>query len=72
MSKLQVALQDKVLLDINEVAAIMGIGRDLVYRLVLDIDCDTLKPRLHSVKIGRRRLVARTSLERFIMQEVNA
>ena len=71
MTKFEVALQDKLLLDINEVAAIMGIGRDLVYRLVLDIDPGTLKPRLHSVKIGRRRLVARTSLERFILQEVN-
>jgi excisionase family DNA binding protein len=70
MAKLIVTLQEKLLLNIEEVAAVLGIGRDLVYRLVLDIDSSTGKPRLHSMRVGRRRLVSRRALERFTASEV--
>jgi predicted DNA-binding transcriptional regulator AlpA len=69
MAKLRVGLQEKLLLNIDEVAAVLGIGRDLVYRLLLDIDPNMGKPRLHSVRIGRRRMVSRHALEVFIIQE---
>jgi excisionase family DNA binding protein len=69
MPKLQVGLQEKLLLNIDEVAAVLGIGRDLVYRLLLDIEPRSGKPRIHSVRIGRRRMVSRRALEVFITQE---
>ena len=68
--KVSVTLQEKLMLSIDEVAAVLGIGRDLVYRLVLDIDHDTGKPRLHSMRVGRRRLVSRRALDRFTAVEV--
>lgn len=69
MARLTVALQEKMLLSIDEVAGVLGIGRDLVYRLVLEIDPRLGKPRLYSVRIGRRRLVSRHALEVFVKQE---
>jgi hypothetical protein len=69
MAKPEVALEEKLLLNMDEVAAVLGSGRDLAYRLVLDLDPSTQIPRLHSVRIGRRRLVSRRALEQFIEQE---
>lgn len=70
MAKVPVALNERLLLSINEVAAVLGIGRDLVYRLVLDLDPATQKPRLRTVLIGKRRMVSRRALDLFIDQEV--
>ena len=42
----------------------------VVYRFLLDIDPKFGKPRLHSVRIGRRRMVSRHALEVFVSQEV--
>jgi predicted DNA-binding transcriptional regulator AlpA len=69
VAKFKVDLQDKLLLNMDEVAAVLGIGRDLLYRLLLEIEPRTSKPRLHSVRIGRRRMVSRRALEIFILQE---
>jgi excisionase family DNA binding protein len=69
MAKIAVAFGERLLLSIDEVAGLLGIGRDLVYRLVLDLQPGTQRPRLHSVMIGKRRMVSRRALERFIEQE---
>jgi excisionase family DNA binding protein len=66
MSKPVVSLGDKLLLSIDEVSAVLGIGRDLVYKLVLEPEPMSKKPRLYSVRIGRRRLVPKRGLEIFI------
>lgn len=66
MPRLVITLQEKLLLNINEVAAVLGISRDLVYRLILDIDPVMRKPQLYSVKVGRRRMVSRRALDKFI------
>lgn len=66
MAKLQIGLRDRLLLSIDEVASVLGIGRDLVYRLVLDINPATGKVLLYSVKVGRRRMVSWRALDKFI------
>jgi excisionase family DNA binding protein len=71
MAKLQVTLQERMLLNIDEVAAVLGIGRDLVYKLISELDPSTGRARLYSVKVGRRRMVSRRALEQFV-QEVAA
>ena len=66
MPKLTVTLQEKLSLNIDEVAAVLGVCRDLVYRLILEIDPVTGKARLHSAKVGRRRMVSRRALEKYV------
>ncbi|MGH1488204.1 MAG: helix-turn-helix domain-containing protein [Acidimicrobiales bacterium] len=51
--------QDKLTYSINEVAAVLGVGRTTVYELIRE-------HQLLSIKIGQRRLVARTDLEAFV------
>ncbi|MBA3825480.1 MAG: helix-turn-helix domain-containing protein [Ktedonobacterales bacterium] len=66
MAKLHIALQEKMLLSIEEAAAVLGIGRDLVYKLISELDPSTGQARLYSVKVGRRRMVSRRALEKFV------
>ncbi len=65
-----VSIQDKILLSIDEAAGVLGLCRDSVYHLLLDLDPATGKARLHSVKVGRRRMVPRLALDRFIEHEM--
>ncbi len=44
---------------VEEAAALLGIGRTLAYQLVLAHE-------LRSVKVGRRRLVIRASIEKYV------
>jgi excisionase family DNA binding protein len=48
-----------VTVSVEEAAMLLGIGRTVAYRLVLASE-------LRSVKIGRRRLVVRTSIEEYV------
>ncbi len=66
MAKLRIGLQEKMLLNIEEVGAVLGIGRDLVYKLISELDPATGQARLYSVKVGRRRMVSRRALEQFV------
>jgi excisionase family DNA binding protein len=50
-----------MLLTVTEAAALLAVGRSTAYKLVL-------AGQLKSVKLGRRRLVVRTSLQEFIEQ----
>ncbi len=59
MRKEQDMSQDKLTYSINEVAAVLGVGRTTVYELIRE-------HQLLSIKIGQRRLVARTDLEAFV------
>lgn len=51
--------QPKILLSVEEAAAALGIHRATVYDLLA-------KGHLASVRIGRRRLIARRTLEDFV------
>ena len=66
MAKVQVGLQEKMLLNIEEAAAVLGIGRDLLYKLISELNPSTGQARLYSVKVGRRRMVSRRALEQFV------
>ena len=48
-----------VAISVEDAAMLLGIGRTVTYRLVLSGE-------LRSVKIGRRRLVVRTSVEEYV------
>jgi excisionase family DNA binding protein len=48
-----------VTISVEEAAMLLGIGRTVTYRLVLGGE-------LRSVKIGRRRLVVRASVEEYV------
>jgi excisionase family DNA binding protein len=48
-----------VTISVEEAAALLGIGRTIAYGLVLG-------GQLRSVKIGRRRLVVRASIEEYV------
>jgi len=48
-----------VAISVEEAAALLGIGRTLAYQLVLAHE-------LRSVKVGRRRLVIRASIEEYV------
>jgi excisionase family DNA binding protein len=50
-----------VTVSVEQAAAILGIGRTVAYQLVLARE-------LRSVKIGRRRLVIRASIEEYVMR----
>lgn len=62
----ELPIEAKMLLSVEEACALLGVGRDRLYRLVLDIDPKTKRPAIHSVKVGHRRLVPRPALEKFI------
>ncbi len=51
--------QERVLLSIPEVALRLGLGRSLVYTLVM-------KGEIDSIKIGRARRIPIAALERFV------
>lgn len=53
------AIHGKLLLDINETAELLGLGRSHVYRYVL-------RGELRSLKLGRRRKISIESLHEFI------
>jgi len=66
-----VPIEKKVALTVEEVAALLGIGRDLVFSLIQDLDPTTKKPRLESMEISPRvRRIPRKSLEKFIDEEL--
>ena len=52
-------LGSPVTVSVEEAAMLLGIGRTVAYRLVQSGD-------LRSVKIGRRRLVVRISIEEYV------
>ena len=51
--------EDRLIYSVNEAASILGVGRTTIYELIRE-------QRLHSVKIGQRRLVAKSDLEAFV------
>ena len=58
-------MEDKLLLNIADVSAILSIGRSRTYQLVMS-------GQLESLKLGRRRLIAREALERFVREQMEA
>jgi excisionase family DNA binding protein len=54
-----------ITISVEEAALLLGIGRTATYGLVLASD-------LRSVKIGRRRLVVRASIEEYVARLENA
>jgi excisionase family DNA binding protein len=52
-----------LLLTVREAAAILGTGRDATYGLVRS-------GRIRSIPVGRKRLIPRSELERFIEREI--
>ncbi len=66
-----IPIEKKVALTVDEVASLMGIGRDLVFSLILNPDPITKRPRLESMELGPRvRRIPRKSLEKFIEDEL--
>lgn len=51
--------EDRLIYSVNEAASILGVGRTTIYELIRE-------QRLLSVKIGQRRLVAKSDLEAFV------
>jgi len=49
------------LLSVKQAGAILGVGHDLIYRLIMGPS-----PELYSFLLGGRRLVPRRAIERFI------
>ena len=56
---------DKPLLDINEAAAALGLGRSKTYELVQ-------KGQLRSIKIGRSRRIPTGAISAFISEQLEA
>lgn len=54
-----------VTISVEEAAMLLSIGRTVTYRLVLSGE-------LRSVKIGRRRLVVRASVEEYVVRLENS
>lgn len=54
-----IGVERPVAISVEEAAALLGIGRTLAYHLVLTHE-------LRSVKVGRRRLVIRASIEEYV------
>ena len=50
---------DKLLYSVSEATQMLSVGRSVVYELIAD-------GKIHVVKIGRRTLIARDELERFV------
>jgi len=57
-------MADEILLDVSEAARRLGIGRSLLYRLILE-------GHVLSVKIGRSRRVPVWALEEFVKTKVS-
>lgn len=55
--------QEPLLLGVDEVARRLGLGRSKVYELLL-------KRELTSLRVGRRRLVPRQSLDEFVAKRL--
>jgi excisionase family DNA binding protein len=55
------AERDRLLYSIPEAAGRLGLGRSTMYRLVYE-------NKLRTVRIGQRRLVSRSELERFVAE----
>ncbi|MCX6022164.1 MAG: helix-turn-helix domain-containing protein [Chloroflexi bacterium] len=64
-SKQTTAAPTKRLLDVTEAAAVLGLGRSVVYRLIMSGE-------LVSLKIGGRRLAPVASLDSFIEERLLA
>ena len=56
-------MADEILFSVSEAARRLGIGRSLLYRLILEGE-------VLSVKIGRSRRVPRCALEEFVKRKV--
>jgi len=54
---------DEMLISPERAAHILGLGRTFVYTELL------AKGRLESLKVGRRRLIPRDALDKFVAQE---
>lgn len=54
-----------LLLNVDEGAALMGLGRSKVYELILGGE-------LRSLTVGRRRLIPRGEIERFIRERTTS
>ena len=59
-------LASRDLLTPAEAAWVLHIGVSMVYRLIMDLDPMTGKPRLPSVKVGRRRLIPRKAIDHYL------
>ena len=59
-------INSKLLLTTGEAAWLLNISQSFLGELMQRLDPSTGKPMLHSVKLGRRRMVAREALQRFI------
>ena len=54
-------MTDRILYSCTEAAALMGLGRSLVYQLVMRGD-------LHSIKLGRARRIPAKALDEYIQR----
>ncbi len=54
---------EKLLLDVSEASALLSLGRVVTYRLIMSGE-------LESLKVGRRRLVPRIAIERFVERQL--
>ena len=54
-----------LLIDVDECAALMGLGRSKVYELILSGE-------LRSLTVGRRRLIPRGEIVRFIREHMES
>jgi excisionase family DNA binding protein len=57
-------MTEPLLVSVREAAKRLGLGRDTAYQLVRE-------GRLHSVALGRKRLVPVAELERFVEREAS-
>jgi transposase len=60
------------LYSVSEAAALLGIGRDKMYKLILQPERDTKKPAVYSVKMGRYRKIPAKALAQFIDRLMDA
>lgn len=62
----ELPIESKMMLSVEEAAALLNVGRDRMFRLLLDINKVTKRPAVHSVKVGHKRLIPRPALLKFI------
>ncbi len=48
-----------------EAAVLLSMSRDMVYKLMRQLDPETRRPRLYWVKVGRLKMIPRQALEDF-------
>ena len=65
MQRTQYETDNKLLLSVCEVAQLLGIGRNLAYELVRE-------KRLPHIRLGRRILIPRQTLSRWLSNEMTA